>query len=193
MKKILVSVLVALACCVAANAQVWLNGGYLHHFEKETIGSVSYTQNYGGFFIGAEYEFELSDAFSVAPGLQLQGVFGKYDNENVSELGFKVPVMLRLGVDLSDSVRGYLHAGPEFYLGLSAKSVSRVIGQAVVVDLYKNDYSRFDMDLAVGLGVEIANRFRIFGRYGFGVIDTCKDKNCKCITNSLTVGVGFQF
>lgn len=192
MKKVIIAV-AALLIGISANAQVWINAGFLGGYEKVTSSILEFPvtdfEHAYGFFVGTEYEIPLSRVFSVAPGLQFQAGFATEPDYRFAETQIAIPILVRAAVPFGTNARGFLNVGPDFAIGLSSKEVDH----GVTYDSYKEDFSRFNLGVIVGLGVDIRERLRIFATYNFGVINTCKMYKTTAYDNKYQIGIGFAF
>lgn len=168
----------------AAGAQtIWVNGGYeLNTLKSKVLGS-TLSDSANGLFVGAEYEYNLNNYFSVAPGANLGFTFA--EDTFVSELS--IPVLARVSYAIDNRIKPFLNLGPEFNIGLAHNEN----GQS----LYSgNDgLSRFRFNLALGGGIVVNNNMRIMINYSFGLTNVYKLGDLSIKNNYLRVGVGYSF
>lgn len=191
MKKLFISALVALSFCFAANAQFVVKAGYVN--DRGTISQVLNTVEYEhGFFVGGEYEAKMSDALSFAPGIEFAGAFSNNFTKKVCEFYLNVPVLLRLGFDLTENVRGFINAGPELFFGLASTTVFKADG-SMYKPYEKKDIKGFDLMANMGAGIDIKDHFRVFGSYSIGLLNTSTIEGETAYNNILKFGVGYKF
>ncbi|WP_460218713.1 outer membrane beta-barrel protein [Psychroserpens sp. MEBiC05023] len=107
-----------------------------------------------GFYIGAGYQFEVSEDFDVEPAVLYSSV------SDLSSL--YVPVMAKYNVSEDFSIQ----AGPQ---------VNYILEDGF-------DDGAFGLDLAFGLGYNITEEFYAEGRYGLGVVRDLDDVDVNTIT-----------
>ena len=86
----------------------------------------------------------------------------------------------------------HVFAGPSFATRLSGETESTVEGQHGVDDI-DNDFTRFDLGVVVGAGVEFG-RLIVDGRYNWGLLDVDKQVDESTIRNrSFAFMTGVRF
>jgi len=214
MKKIL---LAAAAALLSANAfaQVSIGAGYVNTALRVRNGDDSPTvTSMQGAYVGVGYGIDLGEGFTLEPGVYYS--FG-YNGESVSlkdealyakgklwEHYLTVPVYFRYGIEVSPNVLFLIYGGPSYCLGLSSKSefessvplLVTTIGTDDSIDNYGDGsvYSRHDMKLGGGIGVEVAKRVRATVGVDAGVLNRYTgDSDYKTHTNFVHFGVAYLF
>jgi hypothetical protein len=223
MKKI-VTIVTAALVSVAALAQISVGGGYLQStstYQAKAGGDV-HSSAANGFYVGAGYEMELMKGITLTPGVyysyltsndassgSIGGIVSGSTKTKLTEQYLNVPVMVNLGYNLNRDLRLFAFGGPTISLGLSSKShydsnVSIVginLGDSGDIDNYAGSngnastYSRFDVLLGAGAGVDIKDKIRVTVGYDWGMLNRNTDANSTGIQhrNQLKAGVALLF
>lgn len=212
MKKLIITLAIALAACTAAFAQKGLSvgAGYLDNSIKTvyTSGNTSTTntQAYGGFYGGVSYTvLTLGPGINITPGLYFANASFK-DEDTVlgvktittgSESYLAVPVNFSYKLEL---VPGTLalqpYAGPTFAYGLSSKGTfwDEVTDKTTTTDNYDGTtYGKFDLQVGVGLAIDIVDMIRVSVGYNMGLLDRNSDSDYKLTTSNINFGVAYLF
>ena len=162
---------------------------------------------YGG-TIGLSYEIPVvQDVFGVAPGVQF-GYFTGSKVElpfNLGEAGFAesyvaVPIDLNLHLAVSDDMKFLVFAGPTLDLGIT--STVKRDGSDKSLDFYEgtlsdlSKYTRYDVLVGGGLGLDVMNAVRFTVRYDYGLVNRNGGSTSdllKIHRSQLKLGVGFLF
>lgn len=192
MKKLIITIAAAVIATVTASAQLSVGAGYISNPMKSTVAGVSITENYSGFYVGADYLVTKLGPVAVTPGVYFTDY--KWVENITSEklLNLEIPVNFSYGIDFGTSVRGFVYAGPTFRFGLSAKSTTGSLTE----DLYKasSNFSRFNLFLGGGVGVDIVSKVRVTFGYNAGLLDRMQHESGRSLTESnLHVGVAYLF
>lgn len=212
MKKLIITIAIALAACTAAFAQKGLSvgAGYLDNTVKSvyTSGSTSTTtsQTYGGFYGGVSYTvLTLGPGINITPGLYFASTSFKEEKEVLtvltrttgSESYLAVPVNFSYKLDL---VPGTLaiepYAGPTFAYGLSSKGSvwDELTNATTTTDNYDGTtYGKFDLQVGVGLAFDIVDMIRVTVGYNMGLLDRNSDSDYKVTTSNINFGVAYLF
>ncbi len=187
---------------VTAFAQIHIGGGYAHQITTSGNSSNSATD---GVYVGMSYNFPISGALGVAPGLYFTGTFGG-GNQSLGKFGsveakrqehtVNIPIHLNYALNFGPAEL-FVYAGPTASIGLAANftGTTTILGFSadVPVDMYKDlDYNRFDVKLGGGLGVKYG-AVQINGGYDFGMLNRYKDSKTTTRTNLFHVGVAYTF
>ncbi len=202
MKKIFTTILAASMMLVGLNAfaQMSVGAGYVNSDHRGRIKKDAdvQTKNLSGFYVGGEYNLDLMQYVSIAPGIQYEFLASKEKEflglkSKVTEHYLNVPVNVRFNYPLADDLRLFAFGGPTFSCGLSSKSKSTVGGTEITNDNYKDsDYKRFDVMLGVGVGFEALNAVQVKVGYDWGLLD--KDSSDRILhRNRLYIGVAYMF
>lgn len=223
MKKIFAMVAVAAGLLFAgnANAQLSINAGYAPQTYKTTYtssngNSSTDTLNMTGFFVGVNYNTNLTGALNVSVGLQ-----GRYntfsDSSSASFFGLAsgqvkrtdnqfvidVPVLFNYGFNLDGGLKVSVFVGPTLSYAVSGKTT--IEGNANVLGFggntsdednwYNEDktFNRNALDLSGTIGVSANfNSFRLYGGYNMGLLNTNKKDNYTTKGSNWFVGVGYS-
>ncbi|MCR5822315.1 MAG: PorT family protein [Bacteroidales bacterium] len=220
MKKVFAFVAVAAALLVAgkANAQIGIHAGYAPqtYLSKYTTGNNTYTDTtkMGGFFVGADYNVNLSGDLNVSVGLQARyntasdsvsaSLFGlasgKVKRTNAQIL-VDVPILFNYGFNLTNDLKLSVFLGPTISYALSGKTT--VVTSANVagfggsntneINWYKADegnMNAFDLSGTIGVNLDF-NGIRFFGGYNMGLMNLSKEDNTTMKGSNIFVGVGY--
>ena len=214
MKKIFTFVAVAAMLLIAgnANAQLGLHVGYApqNYLGKYTSGSttVSDTSKMTGFFVGADYNINLTGDLNVSLGLQ-----GRYNtsSESTTLLGtttkvdgtqmlIDVPVLFNYGLNLSDALKLSVFAGPTITYALSGNTKTTISGSpaglldgTTEANWYGDNTNRKKLDVALTFGAAITfSDIKIFGGYNMGLMNLTTADNTTIKGSNLFLGVGYN-
>lgn len=185
---------------ISANAQLSVGAGYLNTSLMDKQGSVSTSENFNGFYIEADYKFDLYNNFiGIAPGLRYNFGTTEMDGANWSEQYLDIPVMVDLGYDFSDNLRLFAFTGPTVSVGLSSKMKA----SGVEVNMYKftedflgdaGTYGRFDIMFGYGFGVDLMGCLRIKASLDHGLLNRMKNESGVVTRrNLIKLGVAYVF
>ena len=205
MKKIFAFAAVAAAVLFAGNtvnAQLGINLGFAPqtYTTKITIGGneVKDDLNMTGFFVGVNYNINLTGDLNVSAGAQFR-MNTSSDEEgslktSMNQMLIDVPVLFNYGLNLTDDIKISVFLGPTFSLGLSGSSkltIANVEGDPV--DWYDKDginRSRFDIAGTAGLSVSFQG-IRLFGGYNMGLLNLDSDDNTTIKGRNWFIGLGY--
>ena len=210
MKKLIITLAIALAACTAAFAQMGLSvgAGYLDNTVKTvyTSGSTTTTTSdtFGGFYGGVSYTvLTLGPGINITPGLyfastsykNVDTILGVETTSTGSESYIAVPVNFSYKLEL---VPGTLalqpYAGPTFAYGLSSKAATTAGGTTLSTDNYDGTtYGKFDLQVGVGLAFDIVDMIRVTVGYNMGLLDRNSDSDYKTTTSNINFGVAYLF
>ena len=134
MKKTIVTLLAIAAMLMAtgeAKAQLYVGVGFLNSTEitRYTNNDPKFTENMGGFYVGASYNFNLVAGLGFAPGFYLDGLFQTvnykedpvhyqktfggftFNNGIYRELGLNIPLNLTYKFEINDNVKIVVYGG----------------------------------------------------------------------------------
>ncbi len=174
-------------------------------------GYVQSTTNGGnavnGFYAGFGYSAEIMPGLNLNPGLYYEmltsstganlGSWASYSGKT-TEHYVNVPLHLSYGIQFAPTFKFFVYGGPTANVGLasSTKVTGSVLGLGGegTVDNYKDsNYSRFDIMLGGGAGIELMKKFRITVGYDWGMLDRNTSDNATLKRNRLTAGAAFIF
>lgn len=208
MKKVIFAAAAAVMMLSGTNAfaQFSVGAGYMNSKLKEKDADDPYAKA-NGFYVGADYNFNLFKGLGIAPGIELAYVIdGDVASLNLSDLAsvkekiresyLNIPVAFNYGYDFS-KVRVFAFAGPVFSIGLTSKSKT----EGAVLDstgsdtenLYDGDYRRFDVMLGCGVGADLFEKFRVKIGYDWGLVNRYDADNYTVHRKQLKIGVALLF
>jgi hypothetical protein len=205
MKKIILTLALAAAAAVCANAQqIGVTAGYTM---KNFTNVMS---NEAGLFLGGNYNIELTNGLSVAPGIEFAMLSWKKDDNNYQKENYlAVPVMFNYGFKLVDGIKLVPYLGPTFSYGLTSKGrsdlstgLSSLINLATgsstsgEVNYYgdKSNYTQFDILIGGGVALDIMDMVRAFVGFNQGLLNRNNDSDGSVIkTSGVNFGVSYLF
>jgi hypothetical protein len=174
-----------------------LQVGYVHSVTNRTIGTISDQFSNNGIQVGVSNNTVLQNSFSINYGLMysyLNGVNTVLGVEATNDIhNIDVPVRILVNVPFNiGGIETFVFGGPNFSYTLSNTRKYSVLGQSVVTNLYDNkDYSRFNLQLGLGLGFSYKN-YSLRAGYDWGILDQNKSENIVLNTNAFIVSLGFS-
>lgn len=224
MKKIFAFAALAAAVLFAgntANAQLGINVGYAPQTYKNTYtasngNTSSDTLSMTGFFLGVNYNTNITGDLNVSVGLQ-----GRYntksDSSSASLFGLAsgkvkrtdnqfvldIPILFNYGLSLTDDVKLSIFLGPTISYALSGKTTieanASVLGVGASTDPQESNWynadegnmSAFDLSGTIGLNVTFSG-IRLYGGYNMGLLNTNKNDNWTTKGSNFFVGLGYN-
>lgn len=199
MKKVFAIAAALMMLATTANAQSF-GAGYV---QSTTNGGNAVN----GFYAGFGYSAEIMPGLNLNPGLYYEmltsstganlGSWASYSGKT-TEHYVNVPLHLSYGIQFAPTFKFFVYGGPTANVGLasSTKVTGSVLGLGGegTVDNYKDsNYSRFDIMLGGGAGIELMKKFRITVGYDWGMLDRNTSDNATLKRNRLTAGAAFIF
>ena len=208
MKKIFAFAALAAAVLFAgntANAQLGINVGYAPQTFKMdyTSGSISLkdTTSMTGFFLGVNYNVNITGDLNVSVGLQ--GRYNTYSDENTvlgvttktnsTQMLVDVPILFNYGLSLTDDLKVSLFLGPTISYALSGKTTYTVGSIETTSDWYKEDEGNqgaFDLGGTLGVCASFSG-IRLFGGYNMGLMNLSKADNTTVKGSNWFIGLGY--
>ncbi|MBR2959284.1 MAG: PorT family protein [Bacteroidales bacterium] len=208
MKKIFAFAALAAAVLFAgntANAQLGINVGYAPQSYKMdyTSGSLSLkdTTSMTGFFLGVNYNVNITGDLNVSVGLQ--GRYNTYSDENTvlgvttktnsTQMLVDVPILFNYGLSLTDDLKVSLFLGPTISYALSGKTTNTVGSLETTTDWYKEDEGNqgaFDLGGTLGVCASFSG-IRLFGGYNMGLMNLSKADNTTVKGSNWFIGLGY--
>ena len=208
MKKIFAFAALAAAVLFAgntANAQLGINVGYAPQSYKMdyTSGSLSLkdTTSMTGFFLGVNYNVNITGDLNVSVGLQ--GRYNTYSDENTvlgvttktnsTQMLVDVPILFNYGLSLTDDLKVSLFLGPTISYALSGKTTYTVGSIETTSDWYKEDEGNqgaFDLGGTLGVCASFSG-IRLFGGYNMGLMNLSKADNTTVKGSNWFIGLGY--
>lgn len=163
-----------------------------------------------GFLIGAECEYQLTDRFSMAAGLNYTAQGGKWKDFRRPDYEIK-KTQISLGyINLPIVANVYLFEGFAIKAGVQVSYLTNANSQSTLIDkrssngnieTYKSDENimdlckKWDLSIPVGLSYELSDALIIDARYHFGLFRLTKEKDEDGDTRnrSLVVTFGYRF
>ena len=213
MKKVFTFAAAILLFAGIANAQLSVSAGYTSKNYKSTttLGSKTTVKDYtlgGGFYLGGSYTMGMSDGLSFSPGLYFtynttkDVTYGVTTTVNTMDVN--IPFLFSYSYSLGGDLSVFAFVGPNIQFGLSAQEKVEGAGPLDgTYDMYakdnngESDYTRFDLGVMVGLGLQYQN-IRVQGGYHKGFLDRCGAKDgdnysYEYAMSQIFVGVGIAF
>lgn len=202
----------AVAACMLfagkSNAQLTLNVGYAPTTLTYTYGGNDTKMDMNGFFVGANYNINLTGDLNVAVGADFRfntktdkdgaSLFGVTTASEVTrtQMLIDIPVLFNYGLSLNSDLRIAAFVGPNFSLALSGKTKSDVAvagwGGSTELDWYGEDRDWKKFDIALTFGLELGYRqYRLFGGYNMGLMNLTSTDDATMKANAWFVGLGF--
>ena len=212
MRKIVTTILVGVlalagSTAFAQNIAVEAGFGLSSTRFNYTLGSTT-ADLYGG-MVGLSYEIPVVEgSIGFAPGVQ----FGYFTGANVTlpfnigqasfnESYLAVPLDLNLHLPVSDDIKFLIVAGPTLDLGLTSRA--KLKDTSIEYDIYDGalgeltKYTRYDILVGGGMGVDVMDAVRFTVRYDYGLINrnggNLTSGFLKVHRSQLKLGVGFLF
>lgn len=219
MKRIITLTLIAAAllCGQKTYAQFTAGAGYINSreyvrsFNSENKKTVSKTP-YNGFYVGLDYNIKLGKSnWGISPGAYFEMLFNSSTSSSVKTThreGFlNIPVYVNYNFYVLNDVRGFVYLGPGFNCGLFGRDKSTSKDSKGNVSVLYNDniydkdiindvqYSRFDMNVGAGVGLDFMGMARLTIGYDFGVLNRFRGSADKYAyhRDQLHVGVAYIF
>lgn len=164
----------------------------------------------GGALIGAEFEYQLTDMFSMAAGVNysMQGSAWKDDNVLLGGVKYKIKdTKVELGyINVPVVVNAYLFRGFAVKTGVqfgflvsanmkaSFSAESDVVNQTVNYDMkIKDECKKFDVSIPVGVSYQFKVPIVIDARYNIGLTNVGKDADESIKNQVFQLTVGYKF
>ena len=164
----------------------------------------------GGVLIGAEFEYQLTDMFSMAAGVNysMQGSAWKDDNVLLGGVKYKIKdTKVELGyINVPVVVNAYLFRGFAVKTGVqfgflvsanmkaSFSAESDVVNQTVNYDMkIKDECKKFDVSIPVGVSYQFKVPIVIDARYNIGLTNVGKDSDESIKNQVFQLTVGYKF
>ncbi len=212
MKKIFAFVAATVLFAGMASAQLGIHVGYApqNYLGKYTTGSttISDTTKMTGFFVGIDYNVNITGDLNVNVGLQgryntssesttLLGVTTKVDG---TQMLIDVPVLFNYGLNLSDALKLSVFAGPTITYALSGNTKTTISGSpaglldgTTEANWYGDNTNRNKLDVALTFGAAITfSDIKIFGGYNMGLMNLTTADNTTIKGSNLFLGVGYN-
>jgi len=195
MKKLFLTLALVAVAATTAMAQISVGAGYVSSTMKKdgsvtlpVVGTVSGSENdsFGGFYVGANYNLNVTGGLNVAPGLYFSNVSHKYKNSDTKwkESYLTVPVFFNYSFAVMDGLSIAPYAGPYAQFCVSSKIDDN--------DMSDN-YKKFDIGLGFGLALDIVDMIRVSVGYDLGLINRYDADNVTWKRSGVNFGVAYLF
>ena len=153
-----------------------------------------------GFQLGVGMDYGFSESWSLQSGLLISSKGYKIEDVKVRPIYLDIPILAAYKFNISDNTKFVINAGPYLAFGLGGKCKFDEGGD---YKLFKGEdgedaeYSRFDLGIQYGIGLEIGEHYlvNLTGQNGFispfdypDGYDGDKPKNM-----TFSIGVGYRF
>ncbi len=201
MKKIILSIAAAAVFCFAANAQIFVNAGYLQDDIRlsglpSDIGGIGQCITLKGFQLGASYNYDLPFGFGVEAGLNFAKEFRKLkmgSEGTIDATALSLPILCNIKHEFSPAVKLLAYAGPEFRYIFDAKAKSE--GETRSVNEERKILGHFEVRAALGIGVQLFEQIRIDAGYRLGLNNfagkDARDEDIKIHSNGFYIGASY--
>lgn len=191
MKKLFLSIVVAAATAICANAQLYVGAGYSYSPTETKVGKMSDRFDRNGFYIQAGYGINVGKHLGIVPGLEYEVVTKEEDGVKNPEQYLNIPVKVSYGFSLGKIVELGAFVAPTFSMGLTSKAKV----DDTSVDMYGEDglYKRGDFRVGLGVYCDLIEKVRINLNYNFGVVNRSKVDDTTLRRNGVQLGVAYLF
>ena len=191
MKKLFLSIVVAAATAICANAQLYVGAGYSYSPTASKAGKITERFDRNGFYIQAGYGLNVGKHLGIVPGLEYEVVTKTEDEVKSPEQYLNIPVKVTYGFSLGNIVELGAFVAPTFSMGLTSKAKV----DDTSVDMYGEDgfYKRVDFRVGLGVYCDLIEKVRINLNYNFGVVNRSKVDDTTMRRNGVQLGVAYLF
>ena len=171
MKKILGAVALVVFSLACNGQRFGLKGGV----NISSVSSDSWDSKNSkiGFYTGAYMKAYVNQYFSIQPEILYNNLGVKYETNKTSHtIGLNyiaMPIMFQF----EPIPKFYLEAGPQFGLLVGSRNKYES-GNKTIIEIDKNAYNDFDLNVGLGAGYNINGRIGITARYLVGLTDIKK-------------------
>ena len=191
MKKLFLSIVVAAATAICANAQLYVGAGYSYSPTASKAGKITERFDRNGFYIQAGYGLNVGKHLGIVPGLEYEVVTKTENDVKQPEQYLNIPVKVTYGFSLGNIVELGAFVAPTFSMGLTSKAKV----DDTSVDMYGEDgfYKRGDFRVGLGVYCDLIEKVRINLNYNFGVVNRSKVDDTTMRRNGVQLGVVYMF
>ncbi len=186
-------------------AQLTLNLGYAPVTYTTTFNNNDSKMEMNGFFVGANYNVNLTGDLNVAIGADFRfntktdesDILGVANTKTTkTQMLIDIPVLFNYGLSLNKDLRISAFAGPTFSMALSGKSTSDVAvigwGGSTEYDWYGDNSDRKKFDIGLTFGLKLGYReYSLFGGYNMGLLNLTDANNTTLKASGWFAGLGF--
>ena len=208
MKKLILTLALAAAAAVCANAQIVVGAGYDGGTTKSTYtsGSTSLTEsdNYAGFYVNAMYNYNIGNGLGVQAGIGAN-FYGRKDvNDAVvatytikyTSIELAIPVLVNYKYQINNDFAVGAFVGPEFGFDVmdNSKTTNDKNSDVITTNYMEDeDHQGFGLMAEEGLFVEYAQKYRLsFSAYQ-QLNNGTKASNVTEKNNGFCIGVSYIF
>lgn len=191
MKKLFLSIVVAAATAICANAQLYVGAGYSYSPTASKAGKITERFDRNGFYIQAGYGLNVGKHLGIVPGLEYEVVTKTENDVKQPEQYLNIPVKVTYGFSLGNIVELGAFVAPTFSMGLTSKAKV----DDTSIDMYGEDgfYKRGDFRVGLGVYCDLIEKVRINLNYNFGVVNRSKVDDITMRRNGVQLGVAYMF
>ena len=191
MTKLFLSIVVAAATAICANAQLYVGAGYSYSPTASKAGKITERFDRNGFYIQAGYGLNVGKHLGIVPGLEYEVVTKTENDVKQPEQYLNIPVKVTYGFSLGNIVELGAFVAPTFSMGLTSKAKV----DDTSVDMYGEDgfYKRGDFRVGLGVYCDLIEKVRINLNYNFGVVNRSKVDDTTMRRNGVQLGVAYLF
>ena len=191
MKKLFLSIVVAAATAICANAQLYVGAGYSYSPTASKAGKITERFDRNGFYSQAGYGLNVGKHLGIVPGLEYEVVTKTENDVKQPEQYLNIPVKVTYGFSLGNIVELGAFVAPTFSMGLTSKAKV----DDTSVDMYGEDgfYKRGDFRVGLGVYCDLIEKVRINLNYNFGVVNRSKVDDTTMRRNGVQLGVAYLF
>ena len=191
MKKLFLSIVVAAATAICANAQLYVGAGYSYSPTASKAGKITERFDRNGFYIHAGYGLNVGKHLGIVPGLEYEVVTKTENDVKQPEQYLNIPVKVTYGFSLGNIVELGAFVAPTFSMGLTSKAKV----DDTSLDMYGEDgfYKRGDFRVGLGVYCDLIEKVRINLNYNFGVVNRSKVDDTTMRRNGVQLGVAYLF
>lgn len=199
MKKILLSIAVAVLGTVAASAQFSVSAGYTNVKEHYSNNGISSDDGINHVFAGVNYSFSLDklcEGLGIETGLSFNYGKKNYDEtlytEKYTNSYLSLPVLVEYFLPIGNFEISPF-AGLEFSYGLHSKSKCNEGNVEYTTDWYEDMYKRLEVCAEIGLGFKLVDNIYLFADYQKGLNNIAKPDGVKASTSCIEAGLQYYF
>ena len=196
MKKFLTAILAAAMMFIATDAfaQLHVGFGYTNSAENFKLENIKSTSNYNGFFLGGGFDMHLYKGLSIDPGFYYSFLTNG-EKINFQEHMVEIPVDVKYSFDILSVMKLFAYAGPTFQFQVAQKASAKEGGLEFESTKSPEDFSKFDVLLGGGIGVDVLDMIRVNVGYRYGLVNLNKTdaKEAKIHRGQVLVGVSYIF
>lgn len=151
-----------------------------------------------GFNLGVGMDYGFSENWSLQSGLMISSKGWKYKEEG-EKMTFRpiyldIPILAAYKFNISDNTKFVINAGPYLAFGLGGKA-KYGDADAKLFKSDEGDWSRFDLGLQYGVGLEVGEHYlvNLTGQNGFICPWDTEDGEDKSKNMTFSIGVGYRF